>query len=263
VLAQIGAGGGEGNVFLIDLARGAANQVTFGGHDGTPRWMPDGQHMVWSRVNDGRVELVSRSVLGGDSVRVLAQSNLPLIVSSVRRDGSAVLYSEYGSVDSDIWEVPVGGGPARAVVQEPRSQARGMGSPDGRWIAYVTDESGAREVCVRPVGRTGGRTQISTNGGIGPMWAPDSRSLYFLSGAGLVEADLVDRGGALAADSTRFLFEVPLANGDGSVQTVDIDPSGRRFLVRTPEGEANELREISVRLNWAQSLGAGPPGGGR
>jgi serine/threonine-protein kinase len=253
-LAQIGAGGGDGNIFMIDLSRGTANQVTFSGHDGTPFWTMDGRDMVWSRVNNGRVEIAKRSVLGSDSALVLTRSNLPLIASDVLPDGSAVVYSEYGSVDADVWEVPIGGGMPRALVQEPRSQSRGVVSPDGQWIAYVSDESGAREVCVRPMGRSGSRTQVSENGGISPMWSPDSRTLYYLSGGGLVEAPLSLRGGALVADSTHYLFDVQLVNSDGSVQAVGIDRSGRRFLVRTPEGEPNELREISVRLDWAASL---------
>jgi serine/threonine-protein kinase len=262
-LAQIGPGGGDGNIYLVDLARGTANQVTFSGHDGTPFWTPDGQHMVWSRVHNGHVEIAKRSVLGADSASVLAKSMLPLIASDVLPDGSAVVYSEYGSVDADVWEVPIDGGPAHAIVHDPRSQSRGVVSPDQHWIAYVTDESGQREVCARPIGRSGGRTQISANGGISPLWAPDNRTLYFVSGGGLVAARLSVRDGALVADSTRYLFDVPLVNSDGSVQAIGIDASGKRFLVRTPEGEPNELREISVRLNWAASLGASNGEGGR
>ncbi len=245
-------------MFLVDLARGTANQVTFSGHDGSPIWTPDGQHMVWSRVTSTGVEVVTRSVLGGDSVRVLKKSTLPLMVSGVLGDGSAALYSEYGSVDADVWEVPINGGPARPLVQEPLSQLRGIPSPDGRWIAYMTDESGSREICVRPIGRTGGRTQISPNGGNSPMWAPDSRTLYFESGNGLVAASVVVREGALVADSAHYLFDLPQINSDGSIQTIDIDPSGKRFLVRIPVGETNELREISIRLNWASALLADP-----
>jgi serine/threonine-protein kinase len=121
-LATIGPGGGDGDIFLIDLARGTTNQVTFSGHNGTPLWTPDGQHMVWSRVNGGRNEIAKRSVLGGDSASVLVTSRFPLIATDVTPDGSAAVYSEYGSVDSDVWEVPIGGGTARPIVQERHSQ---------------------------------------------------------------------------------------------------------------------------------------------
>ena len=262
-LAQIGSGGGDGDIFQIDLARGTSNQVTFDGHDGTPYWTPDGQHMVWSRVHGGMVQIARRSVLGADSASVLARSRLPLIATGVMPDGSAALYSEYGNVNSDIWSVPIGGGAARDIVKDPQSQVAGKISPDGQWIAYVTTETGAREVCVRPLNHPGGRTQISQNGGITPMWAPSGRVLYYVSGGGLVESILSIRGGAMVADSTRYLFDIPVANSDGSIQAVGIDPSGKRFLVRTPEGEPNELREISVRLNWAASLGAMTNQGGR
>ncbi|HET6349419.1 MAG TPA: hypothetical protein VFH88_10100, partial [Candidatus Krumholzibacteria bacterium] len=253
-LAQIGPGGGDGDVFLLDLTRGTTNQITFSGHDGTPIWMPDGRRMVWSRVNRTGTEIAIRSVVGDDSTRVLTRSNLPLVSSGVFPDGSAALYSEYGSVDANVWAAPIAGGPVRAVVQEPHSQSRGVVSPDGHWVAYVTDESGQREVCVRPVGRKGGRTQVSPNGGILPMWAPDGHALYYVTGRGLEEVTLAVHSGTMVADSTRYLFDLPMVNSDGSIQAVDIDPSGKRFLVRTPVGEINELREISVQLNWASSL---------
>jgi hypothetical protein len=88
------------------------------------------------------------------------------------------------------------------------------------------------------------------------MWAPDSRTLYFLSRAGVSAAILSVRGAALVADSTRYLFDLPVGSSDGSVRAVALDPSGKRFLACTPEHEGTELREISVRPYWAQSLGA-------
>jgi Tol biopolymer transport system component len=255
-LAQIGPGAGSGDVFVVDLARGSVTQVTFDGHSGTALWLPDSRHIAWSRSDGkGGEEIVTRSLSGDEAPRVLARSSLPLAISDVVADGSALLYSEYGNVDSDVMLVPrVGSATPRPIVQEPLAQAGGVLSPDGRWIAYVNDETGVREVCVRPVGRAGGRVQISPNGGVLPLWAPDGSVIYYLSGRGLVAATILIRGDVVLVDSTRRLFEMSFRSGDTSLRDLDIHPSGEKFLVRVAAGATNEMREIAVRLNWAASL---------
>jgi len=255
-LAQIGSGGGNGDVFLIDLVRGNATQVTFGGHEGSPHWMPDGQHFVWSRsAGTGGDEIVVRSLFGSDTARVVTRSSFPLSIGFVRADGGAILFHEYGNPESDILEASTdGSGTVRTLVREPLGQTSGCLSPDGRWIAYVSSESGMAELCVRPLGRAGGRVQISTNGGILPAWSPDGHELYYVSSGALMATTVTPRGGVMFADSTRRLFDLPRLGSDTSDRICDLHPSGRKFLVRAKVGDPDEMREISVRLNWARSL---------
>jgi len=255
-LAQIGPGGGNGDVYVVDLARGSVSQVSFGGRSGTAQWMPDNQHIAWSQSDgSGGEVIVIRSLSGDDSARVLARSNLPLAISDVVADGSALLFTEYGNVESDVMMVPSdGSGPARPIVQEPLAQVQGVLSPDGRWIAYASDETGVREICVRPMGRAGGRVQISPNGGVLPLWAPDGRELFYVTGRGVSAATLVIRGDVVLVDSTRHLFDLPMRSGDSALRQLDIHPSGEKFLITVAAGETNEMREIAVRLNWSASL---------
>ncbi len=255
-LAQIGPGGGGGDVFVVDLERGSVNQITFDGHSGTAQWMPDNQHIAYSRSGgSGGEEIVLHRLSGGDSPRVLARSSFPLAISSIVEGGNALLFSEYGKADADVMMVPTdGSGPARSIVQEPLAQFQGVLSPDGRWVAYGSDETGVREICVRPMGRAGGRVRISTNGGVFPIWAPDGRELYYSSGREMVAATLVVQGDVMLVDSTRHLFDLPMRGGDSALRHFDIHPSGEKFLMAVAAGEANEMREIAVRLNWAASL---------
>jgi serine/threonine protein kinase/Tol biopolymer transport system component len=267
-LVEIGPGGGNGDVFLVDLGGGSMNQITFNGHDGSPRWLPDGKHFAWARASDqGGDTIVMRSVLGGDSTRVLARSNLPLIVSDVAPDGGSILFQEYGSVDADVLQVATSGAEVRTLVKEPRSQTGGRLSPDGQWIAYVSNETGVTEVCVRPVGRAGGRVQISSGGGWTPRWSPDGHELYYAvggaAGGALMATHMVVRDGAMFADETQRLFDLPFFGGDSSIRDYDVDSSGEKFLVRVPAGETNEMREIAVRLRWAASLRSLANGGRR
>jgi serine/threonine-protein kinase len=259
VLAEVGPGGGDSEVVLLDLARGTSTPLTtgHGGRDGGPLWLPGGRRFVWSRGAGPGEEIVSRSIAGADTPLVAHRAAQPVMLRSVTPDGSAVVFSEYGLVNSDVSLVALDGKSApRVLVADPGSQAQGMLSPDGRWLAYVTDETGQREVCVVPVDRQGLRVQVSRAGGVGPMWAPNGRELYYLSGASLMATRLDYDENGVVPDSTRALFALPVTSSDGSLRDIDIHPSGEKFLVRVPPTEANERREITVMLNWSGTLDA-------
>ena len=198
---------------------------------------------------------MKRSLLGGDEPVVLTESSFPLTISDVSRDGRAVFFNEYGHVDADVLKVPTdGGGKVERVVSEPLSQSDGVLSPDGHWIAYTSNESGASQVCVRPVGRRGGRVQISPDGGARPEWSADGRELYYLAGNSMVATKVSVSGDAIVPEATRRLLDVPSVPTDSSERPFDLDPTGDRFLLLVPTGESNEMREIAVRLNWTSTL---------
>jgi Tol biopolymer transport system component len=258
-LAHIGPGGGIGDGYLVDLERGNVTQITFDGMSSSPRWLPDGEHIVFVKFTPtGEAQLLKRSLFGSDSTLALVTSALPLIISGVYPDGSAIIYSEYGRVDTDVMLVRTDGRSApRVIVDGTLSQGSAVVSRDQRWIAYTNDESGVREVCVKPTAGAGGRVQISTNGGTKPVWSPDGRELYYISGTSLMVARLAIRDGVMFADSVEPLFVVSAELGsDGSVDGVDIHPSGEKFLVQVSADDADRSHEISVRLNWASTLEA-------
>ncbi len=263
-LVQIGPGGGTDDIFLMDLASGNLNQITFGGNSASPRWMPGGEHIVFGQSSgSGGTQIILRNLFGSDANRVLLETALPVMISGVMPDGSGILYTEYGSVEGDVMMVPAnGGGEVRKLVSGPLSQSGGVVSPDGRWVAYVSDETGVREVCARPLGSSGSRVQISSGGGTKPLWSPDGNEIYYIAGATMVAVKLVVRGGVMFADSSQPLFAVSAGlNTDGSTTGVAVHPSGKRFLMQVGSDDSGDMRDISVRLNWAASLDA--DGGGR
>jgi hypothetical protein len=108
---------------------------------------------------------------------------------------------------------------------------------------------------VRPLGRSGGRMQISPDGGWRPSWSADEKELYYASGSTMVATTLSIQGDVMLPGATRKLFAIPSGGTDSSERGFDLDPSTRnRFLVRVPASETSEMREISVRLGWAQSI---------
>jgi hypothetical protein len=254
-ITQIGPGGGNGDVFLLDLESGNLNQVTFDGKSGSAHWLPGSNSMVWVRSGPAGTEIVKRSVLGDETPLVLTRSPGALVVDDVSDDGSTVYFHEYGRVDADMLMVPTdGSSKVTTVISEPLSQTNLALSPDERWCAYASSETGSNVVCVRPMGRRGGRVQISTGAAWRPTWSADGRELYYAAGNTMFATVLSIQGDVMLPGATRRLFEIPSAGTDSSEPGFDLDSSRNRFLVRVPAGETNEMREISVRLNWAQSI---------
>ncbi len=258
VLADIGpGGGGRSNVHRIDLERDASLQVTHDDRGISPLWMPDGRHALWVRTVSPRSEIRLGLANGSDSGRVLyTDPSQTLVVTDVAADGSALLFAEFATVDADVYRLALDGAtPPEKIVSDPRAQAQAVFSPDMRWVAYLSDDTGQRQVWVRPLGHPGQRILISREGGNSPVWAPDGRTLYFGAGGWLNAATLQYVDDAILPEAPRRMFSLPVIPGDGSLRDFTIDPSGQRFLVRLPSEDGTELREIAVMPGWAQALG--------
>ena len=124
-------------------------------------------------------------------------------------------------------------------------------SPDSRWLAYVSDETGRNQVYVRPFPGAGGRWQISTDGGTEPVWAPDGRGIYYRTPASeLVRAEVQTRP-AFAVGARQRLFSTAAYVGSPVTQMYALSPDGRRFLFM--KGEAG-ARQLIVVVNWFEEL---------
>lgn len=149
-----------------------------------------------------------------------------------------------------------GSGRRDTIVAEPRSQTQGVLSPDGRWIAYTSDQGNERNLWIRPVGRPGTAVQVTREGGLIPIWSPDGRTLYHVTAGGMYATALEPSGDGLLPAPSRRLFDMPIITGDGSLRDVALHPSGTKFLVRVAPREGSELREIVVMPGWSRTLEA-------
>jgi hypothetical protein len=256
VIGEVGpGGGGASDVFVVDLALGSARQVTFDHQSGTPKWLPGGRRFARD-LSTQPMGVVVGDVDGADSGRVLVRSPVPITISDVSPDGRDILYSEYGPAEFDVHAVAAdGSGPPRTLVGGPRGQSQGAISPDGRWVAYANDQSGQREIWIQSIDRPGVRVQVTSRGGMLPLWALDGRTLYVVSGSRVEAVPLRITDAAVVPESPRHLFEMPASHGDGSSRDIDLHPSGGRFLVLVPAEDTSELREIVVMTGWARTLG--------
>jgi Tol biopolymer transport system component len=134
-------------------------------------------------------------------------------------------------------------------------------SPDGRWLAYTSNESGRLEVYVQPFPGPGGKWQISTEGGTEPVWNPNGRELFYRDAENKMMAVDVsqsrdsNRAVSLSAGRPRMLFEGPYEPSTTNVANYDVSPDGRRFLMlKAVEQQGQAATEIHVVLNWFEEL---------
>lgn len=178
-------------------------------------------------------------------------------------DGRFLLYREQDPKNQwGVWALPLEGDlKPFPLVQTPFNEFQARFSPDGRWFAYTSDETGRPEVYVQRFPQSGGKWQVSTSGGVQPRWGRNGRQLYFhapSNEAMVVELALTPDGG-FAADVPRRLFGVILANRVTDRNSWDVTPDGQRFLINATTNQAaqtaGQVTPITVVVNW---LSRGP-----
>ena len=249
---------GSTNIWVLDLARGTQTRLTFNsGADRFPIWSPDGESIAFASNREGRLDLYRKSADGAGEEVLLLKSDRDKRPTSWSPDGRFLLFDDFSpQTQGDIWILPLDGDRTPIpFLQTEFSDAWGSFSPDSRWIAHQSNESGAQEIYVRPfspdseTASSGGRWLISSNGGNNPRWRADGRELYFTQGAIQQMAVEVDADTAFRVGSPRRLFDFP-----GLPTTPDVTADGQRFLFAMLEG-ANEQTPFVVVLNWQATLG--------
>jgi serine/threonine-protein kinase len=236
--------------------------VTFdSGADFRPRWLPDGRSLVFSSQRERR-GLYRRPADGtGDDVLLLAGD---IFEGQVSRDGQWLVARAGGQVDlvggRNIGAMRFGTDSVlRPLVATAYDESEIALSPDGRWLAYVSDETGRPELFIRPFPDVNSaRFQVSTNGGVAPLWARDGRELFFLDGARGMVVVPVAPGGKLELGTRRTLFRLDediYPEARDYYTPYDISPDGSRFIMarRARDRNVAEL-PLDVTLNWFDEL---------
>jgi serine/threonine-protein kinase len=253
---------GNQDVWLLDGAR--TRRATFNAaHDNFSVWSPDGTRIVFSFNRAGRYDLYQKLASGAGVEEQLVVSDQTKTPSSWSQDGRFLLFhSTDPQTSTDLWVMPmVGGGTPSVLLKTPFREAYGAFSLDGRWVAYMSNESGRMEIFVRPfvppggagtaAGAAGGQWQVSTAGGIHPVWRPDGKELYYLNPAGaMMAAPITVTGATLEPGAPAVLFPTRIFGGGVDAQQgrqYDVAPDGR-FLINTVLDEAPA--PITLLQNW-------------
>jgi serine/threonine-protein kinase len=255
VFVTIGPGYGAGDVWRYDIPRRTLTRLTFDGKSLVAYVTPDQRRVVYTS-EDVSFRVLSQA-LEGDSLRKLVyESRQPLVVSGLSPDGRWVLFNPWGAQESDILMVPSqGGGEARVVVSEPFDQSDATVSPDGRWIAYVSRQSGLDEVFVRAFPSGAGKWQASSGGALMPLWSPTRRELYWIGGPSMYAVDYEAAGNTISFGTPRKLFDLPAGRrADADVLPYDLAPDGSHFLMTRIAHPEFARRRIDVILDFPAQL---------
>ena len=252
-------------VWITDLARASHSRMATGDAilNATPIWSPDGSHIVFRKNRFGGLEFYRRSGGGGGREEVvLADNILPaagiqsrnLVATDWAPDGKHILFSVPGAESGpDLWLLPLSGDrkPVK-LIATPASEMHGNFSPDGRLIAYTSNESGGFQVSVQTMPLSDKKWQVSTNGGYEPRWRADGREIYYLSDDRKLMAVTVDPGPSFGVPKVLFQTRVPAGISANRMHYVP-SRDGQRFLVNTQSADAQQT-PITVVLNWVAGL---------
>ena len=245
------ASGGSSDVWIHDIAAATTTRLTSGGSvNERPEWTPDGKRVLFRTDRANLSSIWWQPVDGSGAATPLVMSkSAPTYEAVITPDGAAVVYQTDTS-SSDLEYRRLAGDTTRKPVVATRAYEEALRlSPDGRWIAYSTDESGAYEVVVQPFPGPGPRTQVSTNGGVEPVWSRDGRRLFYRTGRRVVAASLTTVP-QLAVASRAELFDDVFLPATSPHANYDVSPDGSHLLFLAGVDD----QRLMVAYNWAVEL---------
>jgi Tol biopolymer transport system component len=255
---------GARDIWIQDFARRVRTRFTFSAADDwSSAWAPDGRDLVYSSSPSGLLDMYRKATDGAGTEEMVGKNvGNNRYVSSWSPDGRLLMYETgrtRAQTGNDIWVVQRSGdGEPQPFLRTAFNETDGQFSPDGRWVAYTSDESGRDEIAVVPFPGPGGKWQISTGGGGQARWGPGGRELFFLEGGTkLMAVALTERGAALEVGPVRMLFEARFRTenylGYGVGDVYDVSPDGR-FLINIVNSEQPVQTPITVITNWTSLL---------
>jgi Tol biopolymer transport system component len=255
----------ETQVWLCDLSRETLTRSTFTGNTSSiPVWTPDGKRIAFQSNMEGptTTNIYWQKVDGSGGLERLTTSQYPVVPISWSPDGQLLAFVEvHPNTGWDIWVLQMTDRKAQPFLRAPFNESVPRFSPDGRWLAYISNESGRYEVYVQPYPGPGGKWLISTEGGTEPAWNSSGRELFYRSGDKMMAVDIATHP-SFTAGKPRVLFQGRYEPTPGTTPNYDVSPDGQRFLMLKPdEQEGSAPTQINVVLNWFEELKRRVPAG--
>ncbi len=245
------------DIWVIDLTRGTGSRRTFeAGSERMPAWSSDGRRIFYAVGPEGGNGIDAKASDGASAGELLAKLDRPVTSLDASRDGKYLAYATNTPTSTnDIWVLPLGGDRTpRPYLQTQFNESHARISPDSRWLAYDSDESGRSEVYVQTFPHPGGKWQISNNGGAQPVWRQDGRELFYMELDGTLKSVTIDtHGSTIDAGLPETVFKIEMSRLSSIVRYAAM-PDGKRFLLAAPVGPVGSAAAITVVLNWSSGL---------
>ena len=260
VALMIDSGGNE-EIHIWDIARKKMDQLTFTSEQSDeflPVWTHDSKRIIFASDRTERISIFWKAADGmGKAEQLASMPDITIVPESISSDGKTLIIESGSAVSGgNIGMVPMEGDDhtPEFLLQEEYEERNPEISPDGRWLAYQSNEDGQFNiyVCSFPDGIKGGKKRISTEGGQDPVWSSDGSELFYRSPEGVMSVS-IEAGSAFQFDTPKLLFA-------SSYELWDIHPDNKRLLMLKPAGMIEEdsagefPRQINIVLNWFEEL---------
>jgi eukaryotic-like serine/threonine-protein kinase len=252
--------GRDRNLWLYDIPRGIVERLTSEGQSSYGQWTLDGSHVVFRKGS----ALLRKSADGTGTTERLGPDDFAGSPASWSQAGDLAVVRNTPATDYDIWIVPGTGDRTPRVFLQTRAKERYPDfSPDGRWLAYTSDETGRDEIYVAPYPGPGQRRQVSVAGGMAPAWGRDGRELFYqIRKPSAVEgretrafmAVSIDTRNGFQAMLPKALFERTYPRTDLPIREYDVTPEGHEFLVLHEDRPSIKVTEMVLVQNWIEEL---------
>jgi Tol biopolymer transport system component len=247
-----------GDIWILELARGSFTRFTFDPNtDKRPVWSPDGNRVVFTSNRSGLDNLYQRLATGAGGDELLLSKDHGLIADDWSKDGRFLLYEEnLAGTNSDLWILPMTGDRKPFLfLQTQFEETHAQFSPDGRWIVYVSNESGRPEVYVQSFPSSGGKWQVSVGGGDQPQWRRDGKEIFYMSPDRKLMVVSVTAGVSFQQGAPVPLFQtrVETSSSTGARNNYVVAADGQRFVVNNLILDSAS-QPITVVLNWTAQL---------
>lgn len=240
------------DIWTYEIRQGSTKRLTFGSFANVlPTWSPDGSRIIVTSMRQLGSELYMRNSDGSQEEKSILRTEVNNFANDWSKDGKYILYNH----NTDLWFVTLPEVKSSLFLKAPSVVRNGQFSPDGKWVAYASNESGKWEIYVTSFPEARGKWQISSAGGEQPRWRGDGKELFYLSSDRKMMAVSVATGANFDAGSPVALFQTtprqPVSLNDQFVYDVSWDR--QKFLVNTPVKKAED-QPMSIVLNWTTKL---------
>jgi serine/threonine-protein kinase len=257
-LAMLIGSSGSGDVWVYDFTRATSTRLTFNTTNASPLWSADGKSVFYTKIDAGHgneTTVLRKPADGSREAEVVGSLSSSAYIKAITPDGVSGIFDYKIHTDrADIIQLTFGQeNQINDVVNTPFNDYGAAVSRDGRWLAYQTNESGRPEIYVRDLSGTGGRWQISTEGGEEPGWSSNGTELYYRNNDLFMSAAVQTRP-SFQASTPKRLFNGVFNQRSNSGVSYDVDPKGGRFLMIRPVADSETAAQVRVVVSWFDEL---------